>query len=157
LIQVAAASPALLVNCFLQLALDLCEADTAGLSFLDNDSNGEQLFRWTHLKGRLEEHVGGTTPRNFSPCGVTLDRDSPQLFSYPGRYFEYFNQTGVPIVEGLVIPFHVGTETEGTVWIVSHTKGSGFDSEDVRIMTQLTEFAACALHVTSSNAAEGHS
>jgi RNA polymerase sigma factor (sigma-70 family) len=157
LVQAAAVSPAQLVNCFLQLALNLCQADTAGLSFLDSDSNGGQLFRWTHLKGRLEQHVGGTTPRNFSPCGVTLDRDCPQLFSYPGRYFEYFNQTGIPIVEGLVIPFHVGTETEGTVWIVSHTKGPGFDSEDVRIMTQLTEFAACALHVTSLNAAEGHS
>lgn len=46
---------------------------------------------------------------------VTLDYDSPQLFAYPGRYFHYFNDVDVPIVEGLVIPFRVGETMEGTV------------------------------------------
>ena len=154
LAEAATFSPQQLVDVFLRMPIDLCRAGTAGLSLLDTVSNGEQVFRWTNLAGRLAKHVGGTTPRDFSPCGVTLNCDSPQLFSYPGRYFRYFDEVNVPIVEGLVIPFHVGGKTEGTVWIVSHNEGSRFDSEDVRIMTSLTEFAGCSLHLMRSLQAE---
>ena len=72
---------------------------------LETNPGGGQVFRWTNLAGKLEKYTGGTTPRGFSPCGVTMDRDSPQLFSYPGRYFQYFNEVATPIVEGLVVPF----------------------------------------------------
>ena len=97
----------------------------------------------------LAKYVDGTTPRNFSPCGVTLDFNSPQLFEYPARYFDYFKDVDVPIVEGLVIPLHVG-KTEGTIWIVSHDESVRFDSEDARIMTSIAEFAGCALHLIRS-------
>jgi RNA polymerase sigma factor (sigma-70 family) len=147
LAEAVAVSPQRLIDIFLEMPLELCRAGTAGLSLLETQPLGEQVFRWTNLVGKLANCVGGTTPRNFSPCGVTLDRNSPQLFSYPGRYFQYFNQVEVPIVEGLVIPFRAGPNTEGTVWIVSHDEESRFDSEDVRIMTTLTEFAGCALHL----------
>ena len=55
----------------------------------------------------------------------------------------------MPIVEGLVIPFHVG-KTAGTVWIVSHEEKTRFDSEDARIMSSLSEFAGCAIHLSKS-------
>jgi RNA polymerase sigma factor (sigma-70 family) len=150
LAETVAGSPELLIDTFLKIPLELCGAGTTGLSLLETQPSGEQVFRWTNLAGRLANAVGGTTPRNFSPCGVTLDRNSPQLFSYPARYFEYFKQVDVPIVEGLVIPFHVGTETEGTVWIVSHDERSKFDAEDVRIMSSLTEFVGCATHLSKT-------
>jgi len=148
LAKVFTASPERLIDSFLQIAIDLCGAGTAGLSLLETNSESPQVFRWTNLAGRLGNHVGGTTPRNFSPCGVTLDRNAPQLFAHPGRYFHYFNQVDVPIVEGLVIPFRAGERTEGTVWIISHDEGWKFDAEDVRIMSSLTEFTACSLHVS---------
>jgi RNA polymerase sigma factor (sigma-70 family) len=149
LAHVVATSPERLTDAFLQMALDLCSAGTAGLSFLETDAEGTQVFRWTNLAGELKKYVGGTTPRNFSPCGVTLDRNSPQLFAYPGRYFPYFNDVETPIVEGLVIPFRVA-DTEGTLWIASHEEGILFDAEDARIMTVLTEFASCAFHFNRS-------
>lgn len=145
-----AAFPERMVDSFLEMAMDLCRAGTAGLSLLETNAEGEQVFRWTNLAGKLAKHVGGTTPRNFSPCGVTLDRNCPQLFAYPARYFPYFNDVDVPIVEGLVIPFRTGKQTEGTIWIVSHDKKSRFDSEDARIMTSLAEFAGCTLHLNRS-------
>jgi RNA polymerase sigma factor (sigma-70 family) len=147
LMQSANASTAELIDCFLKTSIDLCRAGTAGLSLLEVNASKKQEFRWTNLAGKLEKCVGGTTPRNFSPCGVTLDRNSPQLFAYPGRYFKYFNQVEVPIVEGLVIPFHVG-KTAGTVWIVSHDRQTKFDAEDARIMSSLAEFAGCAIHLS---------
>ncbi len=147
LAEILSVYPHRLMDSFLQMPLELCHAGTGGLSLLESNSQGEQVFRWTHLSGALAKHVGGTTPRNFSPCGVTLDRNSPQLFEYPARYFDYFRNVEVPIVEGLVIPFHVGGKTEGTIWIVSHDEETRFDSEDARIMTSIAEFAGCALHL----------
>jgi RNA polymerase sigma factor (sigma-70 family) len=145
----ATASTKELIDCFLKISIELCRAGTAGLSLLEINASEKQEFRWTNLAGKLEKCVGGTTPRNFSPCGVTLDRNSPQLFAYPGRYFKYFNQVEVPIVEGLVIPFHVG-KTAGTVWIVSHDQQTKFDAEDARIISSLAEFAGCAIHLSKS-------
>lgn len=150
LARVVATSPAELLNSFLQVPISVCSAGTAGLSMLETNPGGGQVFRWTNLAGKLEKYTGGTTPRGFSPCGVTMDRDSPQLFSYPGRYFQYFNEVATPIVEGLVVPFYVGGEMKGTVWIVSHEATCRFDSEDARIMTTLAEFTGAAFHLIQS-------
>lgn len=139
-----------LINSFIDLPLELCHAGSGGLSLLETCSNGEQQFRWTNLSGKLASHIGGTTPRNFSPCGVTMDRGSPQLFKYQARYFHYFGRVDVPIVEGLVIPFNVGGQTRGTIWVASHDERLQFDSEDVRIMVTLAEFVGSAVHLNES-------
>jgi signal transduction histidine kinase len=142
--RVMANSPEDLPDTLLRLALELCHAGTAGLSLVETIPNGEQVFRWTNLAGRLRAHVGGFTPRGFSPCGVSLDSNSPKLFSFPGRHFQYLNKIDVPIVEALVIPL-VGEIPLGTIWILSHDESTHFDAEDVRIMTSLAEFTTSAL------------
>lgn len=154
LARVMATSPSELVDTLLRMALELCSAGTAGLSLLETTAQGEQVFRWTNLAGALGKHIGGSTPRGFSPCGATLDRNAPQLFSYPGHRFQYFNGLDFPIVEALVIPVYIGKERPGTIWIVSHDGEVKFDSEDVRIMTGLAEFTSCALRLTQARESE---
>jgi len=138
---------------FLQTLMDvtvsLCDAGTAGISLLETRADGEEQFRWTVLAGRMASHVNGTTPREFSPCGTCLDHGGPVLFAYPERRFTYFAAAGVPFVEGLVLPFHVGGVTAGTIWIVSHDTSRRFDLEDVRIMTRLARFAGDAYAMLS--------
>jgi signal transduction histidine kinase len=148
LARVMATAPNELIDTLLRTALELCSAGTAGLSLLETPKEGDEIFRWTNLAGGLSKHVGGTTPRHFSPCGVTLDANAPQLFTYPGRRFRYFEGLDVPIVEALVIPVDLGGEIPGTLWIVSHDDEMKFDSEDARIMTGLAEFTGCALRMT---------
>jgi signal transduction histidine kinase len=148
LARVMTTSPDELIDNLLRLALDLCTAGTAGLSVLETPEQGEPVFRWTNLAGALSKHLGGNAPRNFSPCGVTLDRNAPQLFIYPGRRFQYFNGLDFTIVEALVIPVYLGSETPATIWIASHDEEIKFDSEDVRIMSGLADFTACALQIT---------
>lgn len=136
-------------------AVDLCGAGTAGISLLETpEPEGEMVFRWTHMAGHLEEAVGGTTPRAFSPCGVTLDRAAPQLFSHPARLFTYFAEVPVPIVEGLVVPLSASdgpaAEPIGTIWIVSHDDRRRFDWEDARIMSSLASFTAIALQIATA-------
>jgi RNA polymerase sigma factor (sigma-70 family) len=130
-------------ECLASLALKLCSAGTAGVSVLENSTEGE-LFRWQVLAGQLSSFVGGTTPRHWSPCGTCLDRGKPVLYSWPARYFTYIASIDVPIPEGLVIPVYAHGRAIATIWIVSHDTAQ-FDAEDVRIMVSLAHFAGSSL------------
>lgn len=129
----------------------LCGAGSCGLSVLRTAKSGEPEFYWSHMAGVYAGYVGGTTPRDFSPCGTTLDRRSPQLFHYPGRLFSYFQPVQPPLVEGLVLPLMLDHVALGTIWIVSHDDERKFDSEDVRVMTSLAYFTVAALRVQSDD------
>lgn len=148
-------APNELINTLLEMAISLCHAETAGLSVLETLPNGEEIFRWTHLAGTLKRFVGGYTLRDFSPCGVCLDHNAPQLFSYPARRFQYLSAAvDIPIVEALVIPVPLGASAPATIWILSHKEGVEFDAEDARIMTDLADFTGCALDLVAGLAAE---
>jgi signal transduction histidine kinase len=150
LASIMASEPGKLIDTLLRMALELCDAGSAGLSLLETLPNGEQIFRWTNLAGVLDQHVGLSTPRHFSFCGVALDRNAPQLFAHPERRFQYLGKVNVPLVEALVIPVHLGEDRLGSIWIVSHNEEVKFDSEDVRLMTGLAEFTSCALRLTQA-------
>jgi hypothetical protein len=137
----------------LKSALQLCEGGSAGISLLEETDEEEPVFRWAALVGKLEMHVGGCTPRNHSPCGVTLDRNAPQLFRSPDRYFTYLAGTQPSIVEGLVVPFYDGDVPWGTLWIVSHTEKHSFDMEDVRVMSSLSGFTSAILRLMGYSSA----
>lgn len=137
--------PEIMLQSLVDISLDLCCAGSAGVSLLEVLPSGEEVFRWNVLAGTLKEYVGGTTPRNFSPCGTCLDRGSPQLYSHPEWYFTYFQATNTLFVEGLVLPLIAENHALGTIWIVSHDEQRHFDSEDVRVMTSLADFTAAAL------------
>jgi signal transduction histidine kinase len=132
------------------VALTLCNAGTAGISLLERTPEDREVFRWVALVGRYESYVGGTTPRDFSPCGTCLDRGAPQLYSYPGSYFKYLDRGHVPIVEGLVVAIPSATGQVGTIWVVSHTEDTHFTSEHVRILTSLAHFTAAAWKISSA-------
>jgi signal transduction histidine kinase len=154
LARTMASSPEKLIDTLLQIAVDLCCAGSAGLSLLEADPEGQQVFRWTNLAGELKDYVGGTTPRNFSPCGTTLDLNAPQLFDRPQRRFQYLGKVNVDMGEALVIPIYLGDRTPGTIWIVAHDEECKFDSEDVRLLTGLAEFTAGALRLTHAYESE---
>lgn len=147
-------SPETILHKLAETALTLCRAHSAGLSLLEEE-NGAKIFRWRSLAGEYAPHLGGTTPRGFSPCGVVLDTNSVQLMSYLDRHFEYFAQVPPRITEALLAPFHVDGEAVGTIWVVSHDDLRQFDAEDARIVSSLGEFAASAYQVSSAmNAVE---
>src|SRR5216684_7290154 len=125
----------------IRAAARLCEAGFAGVSLLETD-HGEEVFRWVALAGTLEGQEGRSTPRFFSPCGLAFDRQAPQLFSYPARYYTYLRDALPEIVEALVLPLPDGT---GTIWIGTHDEAIRFDSEHVRLLTGLATFTAISL------------
>ena len=98
------------------VALELCGAGSAGVSLLEVTPNGEEVFRWVALAGALEAYEQGTVERYKSPCGVCLEAQAPQLYSYPGRYFTDLQDIQPQIVEALVIPLVPGNQPLGAIW-----------------------------------------
>lgn len=150
-------APQEMLGTLVREAVALCRPDgnaTAGVSLLEQDpKTSADVFRWTALAGRLEQHVGGSTPREFSPCGVCLDAGQPVLFERPDLHFTYLLASGIPSVEGLVLPFYVDGEPAGTIWILSHDDARLFDVEDVRVMTSLAEFTGAAYSLNRARGA----
>ena len=133
-----AQNPRNMLQKLVQVAVELCEAHTAGISLLDGD-----VFRWEAVAGVFASARGGTMPRSQSPCGVCIDRDATQLMHLADRCFPAL-LTEPRFVEALLIPFHDHGTPIGTVWIVSHTIDRKFDSEDERIVRVLSQFASAA-------------
>jgi GAF domain-containing protein len=132
-----------------QQALRLCDAGSAGVSLLESRKDTSTVFRWAALSGEYSQHLGGTTPADFSPCGTSLALGSAQLFCFPERYFTYFREARPVIVEGLVVPLRAG-DIVGTVWVVSHSDARQFHAEDVRVLTSLAGFAAAVMAAQDS-------
>jgi len=141
-------SPDRVLQQLVKTALELCRAHSAGISLLEEE-NGRKIFRWHGVAGEYAPHLWGTTPREFSPCGTVLDTDQVQLMSRLDRHFTYFAEIKPSIEEALLVPFHVGGEAVGTIWVVSHDPVRQFDAEDARVMTTLGEFAAAAYQTLS--------
>jgi len=152
LAQTLANTPDQILQKLVETSMELCLADSAGISLLEEE-NGRKIFRWHGLAGQYAPHLWGTTPREFSPCGTVLDTNSVQLMSHLDRHYTYFTQVEPRIAEALLIPFHVRGEAIGTIWILAHKQSRKFDSEDVRVMTTLAEFAAAAYQVLSGTLA----
>ena len=127
-------------------ALELCQAESSGISILESDIV-PPLFRWYATAGKFAPFLGGTTPRDFSPCGVVLDRNAAQLMIDPVRFYPYIAELSPHVAELLLIPFFRGDTAVGTIWVVGHSHDKHFDAEDKRILLSLGKFASTAIKI----------
>ena len=149
-----ATDPTRAIQRSLEIALALCGAGSSGLSVLTQNDKGEPIFRWDALAGAFAPFVGGTTPRDFSPCGLCLNQDTTILVSRPARVFRYFEAAEPAIVEGLIVPVHGNDGTPlGTLWVVHHDEVGRFDAEDARVMGELAVQLTLALALLRDAAA----
>lgn len=127
-------------------AVDLCGADSAGITIEREKSQRTEAsyFQWIATAGRYSRFNNATLPHNPNPCCLCIDRHGPQLFHVTPRYFELMGIVAEPVTDGLLIPWEVD-ETRGTVWVVAHENSEAFDSEDLRMMQILSDFAAMAI------------
>ncbi len=143
LAQEMANSPQNVLQKLVDVALELSRAQSAGVSILEEEK-GREIFRWHAVAGQWAGYLGGTMPRDASPCGTVLDRNDSLLLFHPERYYPIPSTITPPIVEVLLIPFHVADEPIGTIWAIAHDESLKFDAEDERIMRSLGKFASAA-------------
>jgi len=133
---------------FVDLALEITGGVSAGISLYEGDDT--RVFRWRYLRGTLASFEGMPTPRDYSPCGVTLDENRPVLALHPERAYSWIADAGITVPEVLLVPIHVGGKKPfGTLWIVSREAGH-FDGGDARTMTELATFVGGALSLHES-------
>lgn len=142
-----ASQPRNLLQKLVEVALELCRAESAGVSILESES---KAFRWHACAGAFAENAGARIAYAESPCGIVLERNSPILFLEPSSYFAPLKHIKPPIAEALILPFHDENRPVGTVWVVQHSPERKLDREDVRLMTSLSRFASAAYHIMCS-------
>ena len=131
---------------FVDLAMELTGGVSAGLSLYEPEP-APGVFRWRYLRGSLAPFEHATTPRNFSPCGVTLDRNGPVLSRHPERVYDWIVDAGIVVPEVMLVPLSFGGCLPiGTLWIVSEQEG-WFDAGHARSMTELAAFLGIALRM----------
>jgi PAS domain S-box-containing protein len=137
-----AASPGAVLQRLVDLIVETGMAGSAGVSIFRPGEEGVS-FQWSALAGAWAEHLGGIMPFDESPCGVVVARNTPLLFSRPHAHFPAAHVEPL-IHEILLVPFHVWDEPVGTLWAIAHDPERAFDSEDLRLLTQLARFASAA-------------
>src|SRR5262249_6811069 len=119
-----------------EVALDLCAADTAGISLLEADQ-----IKWAAVAGALASARGRTFLKHECPSGVCLPRDGTQLLHLPDRCFR-LPCMDPTIVEMLLISFHDRERAIGAVWLASHSPTRRFDREDEHVVRVLAQYAS---------------
>ncbi|MBV8190283.1 MAG: GAF domain-containing protein [Alphaproteobacteria bacterium] len=130
---------------FVALAMEIGRGVSSGISVAEFDEDPPQ-FRWAYLQGTLSAFEGATTPRDFSPCGITLDNDAPVLTRHSERYYPWIAEVNVALPEVLLVPLHRGSEKLGTLWIVSDEL-SHFNRGHVEAITEIAAFVSIALRI----------
>ncbi len=129
---------------FVELAMQMTGGTSAGLSIFDKNASE---FKWLHLCGELAAFEGATTPRNYSPCGVTLDVLAPVLCRHPEWAYSWVADAQIVLPEVLLVPLLIGgKEAIGTLWIASGVD-EHFTSEHARVASELATFVGIAMHV----------
>jgi hypothetical protein len=133
--------PETILQELVRAAVELCGAESAGISIEKKDGTDESFWHWVATAGEYSGFMDATLPRYPSACGVCLERGKPQLFRVSRRFFELMGVEAPVVTDGLLLPWEVD-ETRGTIWIMAHRRAEAFDLDDVRMMQVLANFAA---------------
>jgi hypothetical protein len=128
------------------IAIQLCGAESAGISLETFGPEGQRLFQWVAISGVYSPFLNASVPYHWMPCGVCLDRGQPQTIRVPVAHFAAMGleKLPAPITDGILIPWQVDS-ARGTIWILAHVRTDAFDHMDYSIMQMFSDFAAMAV------------
>jgi len=122
-------------------AIELCGADSAGISIEREDATDERFYHWAATAGQYSAFLNAELPRYPSACGITLERGRPQFFRVGRPFFDIMGIQAPLVTDGILLPWTMDG-TRGTIFIMAHGRTQAFDQEDCRLMQVLAEFAA---------------
>jgi signal transduction histidine kinase len=138
------------------IAVEFCGADSAGISLEEPGDDGKLRFRWVAVSGSFSQYVNGTTPRFFSPCGTCLSSGRPQHYRVTKPYYDFLGVVADPINDGMLIPW-ISQENRGTIWAVSHRSPQTFTLDDYKLLSTLADFAGISVRLTEREKAHQQS
>jgi hypothetical protein len=122
-------------------AVDLCGADSAGISIEKEDGSNKEFYHWIATAGAYSGFLNAILPRYPSACGVCLERGHAQHFTVSKKFFDILGVEAPLVTDGILLPWNT-EDTRGTIFVMAHGRGEAFDENDARMMTMLADFAA---------------
>jgi signal transduction histidine kinase len=145
--SVFTAPPEVVLQRLVDVAVDFCGADSAGISLEEPNEEGELRFRWIAIAGTFSKYLHGTTPRFFSPCGTCLSSGRPQHYRVTKPYYDFLGVTAEEITDGMLIPW-TSDERRGTIWAISHGSPQTFRPHDYKLLSILASFVGISVRLT---------
>jgi signal transduction histidine kinase len=124
--------------------VDLCGADSAGISLETEEKSDGSYYHWVATAGQYNGFMNAVLPRYPSACGICLERGKPQLFRVRQRFFDIMGINAPLVTDGILLPWQV-EDTRGTIFIMAHGRTAAFDKDDGQMMRVLADFAAMAV------------
>jgi RNA polymerase sigma factor (sigma-70 family) len=137
-------SPDTILQELVNAAVDLCGADSAGISLETEEKSDANYYHWVATAGQYNGFLNAVLPRYPSACGICLERGKPQLFRVHQRFFDIMGIKAPLVTDGILLPWQV-EETRGTIFIMAHGRIAAFDKDDGQMMRVLADFAALAV------------
>jgi len=133
--------PSTILQELVNAAVELCGADSAGISIEKEDRTDENFYHWVATAGQYSGFMDAILPRYPSACGVCLERGRPQLFHVGQRFFDLMGIEAPLVTDGILLPWEVDG-TRGTIFVMAHGRAEAFDKGDCTMMQLLADFAA---------------
>jgi len=86
-------------------AVDLCGADSAGISIEKENGSDEEFYHWIATAGVYSGFLNAILPRHPSACGLTLERGHAQHFTVTKKFFDILGVEAPPVLDGLLLPW----------------------------------------------------
>jgi hypothetical protein len=109
-------------------AVELCGADSAGISIEREGKTEDDYYKWIATAGVYSAFLNASLPRYPSACTVCLERGTPQLFRVNERFFDILGIKAALVTDGILLPWEA-EEMRGTIFIISHSRTEAFDGE----------------------------
>ena len=138
--------PQVVLQKLVDVAVEFCGADSAGISLEETGEKGEPRFRWVAICGTFSKYLHGTTPRFFSPCGTCLSSGRPQHYRVTKPYYDFLGVTADDITDGMLIPW-TSDESRGTIWAISHGSFATFTPDDYKLLSTLANFVGISVRL----------
>jgi hypothetical protein len=124
-----------------EAAVELCGADSAGISIERENRTDKDFYHWVATAGVYSGFLDAVLPKYPSACGVCLERGTPQHFRVRKEFFDILGVEAPLVADGILLPWEADG-TRGTIFVMAHDRPNAFDGEDVQMMQVLANFAA---------------
>jgi hypothetical protein len=134
-------NPDMVLQELVNAAVEVCGADSAGISIEKDDGTDQEFYHWLATAGQYSEFFNAILPRYPSACGICLERGRPQIFRVGQRFFDLLGIQAPLVTDGILFPWAV-EGTQGTIFVMAHGRTEAFDQNDWHMMQVLADFAA---------------
>lgn len=135
--RVFAENPNVVLQELVDIAVEVCGADSAGVSLEETGEDGKLRYRWSAVAGSFLQEERGTVSHVFSTGGAGFGRSETRGHRRAGLATE-------AISDGMLIPW-TKDNMRGRIWAVAYHSREAFGYDEQKLLSELADFATIAI------------